>query len=258
MYGNVFVFDERDCTVQRNHQKLIEITPSPWPRYTEALRKELKGYAEKLVKAVGYHSLATVEFLVDKDCRPYLIEANTRLQVEHGITECRYGIDLVEEQIAISFGSKLRFTEQNTKPYLHAMRISDISDVDDQGFITVRYSVDSETASHKVKVREAAGSDRDALEMADPKNVYHIGSPSNGDLWVMAFYGKHIIYRTTDLRATSTATCSAACSSSSTSPTPCWASAASPATSMTGSWRPSSWRAASSAARICSSCRANR
>lgn len=123
LYGNVFVFDERDCTVQRNHQKLVEITPSPWPKFTPELRRELKGYAEKLIKAVGYHSLATVEFLVDKDCRPYLIEANTRLQVEHGITECRYGIDLVEEQIAISFGSKLRFTEQNTKPYLHAMQV---------------------------------------------------------------------------------------------------------------------------------------
>jgi pyruvate carboxylase len=121
MYGNVFVFDERDCSVQRNHQKLIEITPSPWPRFTPELRRELKGYSEKLIKAVGYHSLATVEFLVDKDGRPYLIEVNTRLQVEHGITECRYGIDLVEEQIAISFGSKLRFNEMNTKPvsYTH-------------------------------------------------------------------------------------------------------------------------------------------
>ncbi|SNR81745.1 pyruvate carboxylase [Humidesulfovibrio mexicanus] len=123
MYGNVFVFDERDCTVQRNHQKLVEITPSPWPKFTPELRRELKGYAEKLIKAVGYHSLATVEFLVDKDGRPYLIEVNTRLQVEHGITECRYGIDLVEEQIAISFGSKLRFNEQTTKPYLHAMQV---------------------------------------------------------------------------------------------------------------------------------------
>jgi len=123
MYGNVFVFDERDCTVQRNHQKLVEITPSPWPKFTPALRAELKGYAEKLIKSVGYHSLATVEFLVDKSGRPYLIEVNTRLQVEHGITECRYGIDLVEEQIAIAFGSKLRFTAENTRPYLHAMQV---------------------------------------------------------------------------------------------------------------------------------------
>jgi Pyruvate carboxylase len=72
---------------------------------------------------VGYHSLCTVEFLVDKDATPYLIEVNTRLQVEHGITECRYGIDLVEEQIAIAFGAKLRFTEENTKPFQWAMQV---------------------------------------------------------------------------------------------------------------------------------------
>ncbi len=122
-YGNVFAFDERDCTVQRNHQKLVEITPSPWPQFTDKLRNELKAYARQLVSAVGYYSLATVEFLVDKEGRAYLIEVNTRLQVEHGITECRYGIDLVEEQISIAFGGKLRFTEETVKPYQHAMQV---------------------------------------------------------------------------------------------------------------------------------------
>ena len=95
-YGNVFAFDERDCTVQRNNQKLMEVTPSPWKGVTRDLREKLKDYARRLVSAVGYHSLATVEFLVTSDGTPYLIEVNTRLQVEHGITECRYGIDLVE------------------------------------------------------------------------------------------------------------------------------------------------------------------
>jgi len=122
-YGNVFAFDERDCTLQRNHQKLVEITPSPWPRMTEELRERLKEYARKLVKAVNYHSLATVEFLVDSQGNPYLIEVNTRLQVEHGITECRYGIDLVEEQIAVCFGSELRFNESNMIPSNHAMQV---------------------------------------------------------------------------------------------------------------------------------------
>jgi pyruvate carboxylase len=122
-YGNAFAFDERDCTVQRNHQKLIEITPSPWPGMTRELRKQLKGYALKLIQEVGYHSVATVEFLVDGKGTPYLIEVNTRLQVEHGITECRYGVDLVEEQIAVAFGSKLRFREGVTKPYQHAMQV---------------------------------------------------------------------------------------------------------------------------------------
>ena len=122
-YGNVFAFDERDCSVQRNHQKLIEITPSPWPVMTPELREELKGYAEKLVKSVGYHSLATVEFLVDMQGRAYLIEVNTRLQVEHGITECRYGIDLVEEQIAIAYGCELRFNKETTRPHQCAMQV---------------------------------------------------------------------------------------------------------------------------------------
>ncbi len=122
-HGNVFAFDERDCTVQRNHQKLIEITPSPWSGMTEKLRARLKQYATQLVREVGYFSLGTVEFLVDQSGTPYLIEVNTRLQVEHGITECRYGIDLVEEQIAIAFGSELRFTESNTKPIHQAMQV---------------------------------------------------------------------------------------------------------------------------------------
>jgi pyruvate carboxylase len=122
-YGNVFAFDERDCTIQRNHQKLVEITPSPWSGMTEELRERLKGYARKLVSSVGYYSLATVEFLVDKESKPYLIEANTRLQVEHGITECRYGVDLVEEQISIAFGGKLRLNDENTRPMKHAIQV---------------------------------------------------------------------------------------------------------------------------------------
>lgn len=122
-HGNVFAFDERDCSVQRNHQKLIEITPSPWEGITRELREQLKEYSRKLVRAVNYFSLATVEFLVDESGTPYLIEANTRLQVEHGITECRYGIDLVEEQMNIAFDGELRFTPYNMKPLHHAMQV---------------------------------------------------------------------------------------------------------------------------------------
>lgn len=123
MYGNVFAFDERDCTVQRNHQKLIEITPSPWSGVTRELRERLKDYSRRLVRAVGYHSLATVEFLVTPDGAPYLIEVNTRLQVEHGITESRYGIDLVEEQIAVAFGAELRYREESLRPSYCAMQV---------------------------------------------------------------------------------------------------------------------------------------
>ncbi|MFP4687962.1 MAG: biotin carboxylase N-terminal domain-containing protein, partial [bacterium] len=122
-HGNAFAFDERDCSVQRHHQKLIEITPSPWEGMTEELRNKLKKYSVDLIRAAGYYSLATVEFLVDEDSNPYLIEVNTRLQVEHGITECRYGVDLVEEQIAIAYGSKLRFNNQDTRPFHHAFQV---------------------------------------------------------------------------------------------------------------------------------------
>ncbi len=122
-HGNCFAFDERDCSLQRNNQKLIEITPSPWPLFSEELREQLKEYSRALVRAVDYHSLCTVEFLVTSEGQPYLIEVNTRLQVEHGITECRYGIDLVEEQIAVAFGSKLRFTKENTRPVNHALQV---------------------------------------------------------------------------------------------------------------------------------------
>jgi pyruvate carboxylase len=121
-YGNVVALDERDCTVQRNHQKLIEITPSPWPKMTPELRENLKTWAAQLIRQVGYYSLATVEFLVDADGRPYLVEVNTRLQVEHGITECRYGIDLVEEQIAVAFGAKLRLVPDQ-RALNHAMQV---------------------------------------------------------------------------------------------------------------------------------------
>jgi pyruvate carboxylase len=133
-HGNVLALDERDCTVQRNHQKLVEITPSPWKGMTAELREQLKEWAEKLIKHVGYYSLATVEFLVEPDGTPYLIEVNTRLQVEHGITECRYGIDLVEEQIAVAFGSKLRYTKNNTKPYNWALQVRINCEDPRQGF----------------------------------------------------------------------------------------------------------------------------
>ncbi|MDR1041620.1 MAG: pyruvate carboxylase [Deltaproteobacteria bacterium] len=105
--GNVLCFDERDCTIQRSHQKLVEITPSPWPGMTPELRERLKGYARQLVLKVGYSSLCTVEFLVTPQGEPFMIEVNTRLQVEHGITEVRHGVDLVEDQIAIAFGAEL-------------------------------------------------------------------------------------------------------------------------------------------------------
>ncbi|MFQ8888391.1 MAG: hypothetical protein ACLR7Z_08720 [Bilophila wadsworthia] len=98
-------------------------SPVPVGGHHAELRERLKEYSRMLVREVGYYSLATVEFLVTPQGEPYLIEVNTRLQVEHGITESRYGVDLVEEQIAVAFGAKLRLTEENTKPSHFAMQV---------------------------------------------------------------------------------------------------------------------------------------
>ncbi|MBW2568842.1 MAG: pyruvate carboxylase [Deltaproteobacteria bacterium] len=121
-FGNAVVLDERDCSTQRNNQKLLEITPSPWKGMSEELRKALKDATLKISSAVGYDSIGTFEFLVDEKQNFYFIEANTRLQVEHGITEILYGIDLVEEMIWISFGEKLRLKQDDLKPRGYAMQ----------------------------------------------------------------------------------------------------------------------------------------
>ena len=121
-FGNAVVLDERDCSVQRKNQKILEITPSPWKKMNEGLRRALKEATLRIVSAVGYDSIVTFEFLVDEELNYYFIEANTRLQVEHGISELLYNIDLVEEMIRIAFGEKLRLKEEELKPRGFAMQ----------------------------------------------------------------------------------------------------------------------------------------
>lgn len=105
IYGNVAAFPERDCSMQRRHQKLVEESPSPAVNYK--IRKKLAASAIRLVKAAKYHGVGTVEFLMDKKGRFYFMEVNTRLQVEHPVTEAVSGVDLVKEQILIAQGGKL-------------------------------------------------------------------------------------------------------------------------------------------------------
>jgi pyruvate carboxylase len=121
-YGNAVALDERDCSSQRKYQKLLEITPSPWNGATSELRNALKEAAIKMVTSVGYDSIATIEFLVDDKQKFYFIEANTRLQVEHGISELLYGIDIVEEMIRIAFGERLSLRQEQLKPRGFAMQ----------------------------------------------------------------------------------------------------------------------------------------
>ncbi|MBF0471578.1 MAG: acetyl-CoA carboxylase biotin carboxylase subunit [Gammaproteobacteria bacterium] len=107
--GNAIHLYERDCSVQRRNQKLIEIAPSP--QLDEAQRQYIGGLSVLAAKAVGYTNAGTVEFLLDHDGRFYFMEMNTRVQVEHTITEAVTGVDIVEEQIRIAAGLPLRFRQ---------------------------------------------------------------------------------------------------------------------------------------------------
>ncbi len=118
-YGNVVHLGERDCSIQRRHQKLIEEAPSLC--ISDALRKEMGEAAIKAAKAVGYTNAGTVEFIVDNEGNYYFIEMNTRIQVEHGITEMITGIDLVKEQIKIASGNALSFTQEDIKFHGHSI-----------------------------------------------------------------------------------------------------------------------------------------
>ncbi|MES2588541.1 MAG: acetyl-CoA carboxylase biotin carboxylase subunit [Bacteroidota bacterium] len=117
-YGNACHMSERDCSIQRRHQKLVEETPSPF--MTDDLRTRMGEAAIKATKAVNYEGVGTVEFLVDKNRDFYFMEMNTRIQVEHTITEEVIDFDLIKEQIKIAAGIKI--SGKNYVPHLHAIQ----------------------------------------------------------------------------------------------------------------------------------------
>ncbi len=118
-HGNVIHLFERECSVQRRHQKIIEESPSPF--ITEATRQKVCEMAVTLAKSVGYYNAGTVECLVDKDQNYYFLEMNTRLQVEHPITEMVTGIDLVKAQIRVAEGEVLPWQQQDIQQRGHAI-----------------------------------------------------------------------------------------------------------------------------------------
>jgi len=117
--GAIIHLGDRDCSIQRRHQKIIEIAPSLF--LDDALRKEMSEAAIAAARAVGYTNAGTIEFLVDADRRYYFIEMNTRIQVEHTVTEEITGIDIVREMILIATGQPLSFQQKDVRLFGHAI-----------------------------------------------------------------------------------------------------------------------------------------
>lgn len=118
-HGTTLHLGERDCSIQRRHQKMIEETPALFLR--EEMRREMGEAAVKAAKAAGYYSAGTIEFLVDEDQKFYFMEMNTRIQVEHPVTEMVTGVDLIKEMIGIAAREKLSFSQQEVRWQGHAI-----------------------------------------------------------------------------------------------------------------------------------------
>lgn len=117
--GNVIHLGERDCSIQRRHQKLIEESPSPIS--TEKFRKKIGEYAIRAAKAIKYKNAGTVEFIVDAEGNIYFMEVNTRVQVEHPVTEAVTGMDIIKEQIKLAAGLPIEYRQSSIKPWGHSM-----------------------------------------------------------------------------------------------------------------------------------------
>ena len=148
--GNVIHLYERECTIQRRYQKIIEESPSP--TLTEEKRQQLLATAVKLCKAIGYKNAGTVEFIVDQDLNFYFLEMNTRIQVEHPVTEMRTGIDIVEEQLRIARGKEMGWTQDMIQAQGHAIELRVYAEDPENNFLPTPGKV---TAYHEPQVRGA-------------------------------------------------------------------------------------------------------
>lgn len=132
-FGNVVHLGERDCSIQRRHQKLVEEAPSAG--IDRKTREKMGKFAAKLAKGIGYDSVGTLEFLVDKNMNFYFMEMNTRIQVEHTISEEITGIDLIKEQIKVAAGHKLSFNQGDVEIKGHAIECRINAEDCENGFL---------------------------------------------------------------------------------------------------------------------------
>ncbi len=146
-FGNVVHLGERDCSIQRRHQKIVE--ESPAPLLTDDERSEIHRAAVRLCREVGYQSAGTVEFLWTPDRNFYFLEVNTRLQVEHPVTEMRAGIDIVKWQFRIASGERLDFRQEDVRLRGHAIEVRVCAEDPDAGFLPRTGTVE--------RLREPAG-----------------------------------------------------------------------------------------------------
>lgn len=131
-YGNTIHLGERDCSIQRRHQKLVEETPAAF--LDEELREKMGWAAVQAAKAAGYYSAGTVEFLVDQEKNFYFMEMNTRIQVEHPVTEMATGVDLIKQMIRISAGERLAYGQRDVRLQGHAIECRISAEDPEHGF----------------------------------------------------------------------------------------------------------------------------
>ena len=149
-HGNVVHLYERECTIQRRYQKIIEESPSP--TLNDERRQRLLETAVHLCRTIGYKNAGTVEFIADQNQNFYFLEVNTRIQVEHPVTEARTGIDLVEEQIRIARGKEMGWTQEAIQPQGHAIELRLYAEDPENGFLPTPGKV---TAYHEPQMRGA-------------------------------------------------------------------------------------------------------
>lgn len=150
-HGNMIHLFERECSVQRRHQKVVEETPSPL--LTPEVREEMGKFAVAAAKAAGYSGAGTIEFIVDEDLNYYFLEMNTRLQVEHPITERVVGVDLVKEQIRIANNEKLALQQKDLKQRGHAIECRIYAEDPDRNFMPSPGVIKHITEPHGLGVR---------------------------------------------------------------------------------------------------------